>query len=64
MVALTLTNAGNRVQKQNSVLDPELVTAMFASMSQSELESALEGIERLAGYATLLTRRNARRRDG
>jgi len=62
-VDLTLTNAGNRVKRQNTVLDPELARAMFASMSESELVSALEGIERLAKYATMLTRRTARRRN-
>ena len=62
-VGLALTDAGNRVKRQNTVLDPELVRAMFASMPESELESALDGIERLAKYATILTRRSARRRN-
>jgi DNA-binding MarR family transcriptional regulator len=62
-VGLTLTDAGNRVKRQNTVLDPELVRAMFASMPESELTSALEGIERLAKYAAMLTRRRARRRN-
>lgn len=62
-VGLTLTDAGNRVKRQNTVLDPELVRAMFASMPESGLQSALEGIERLAKYATILTRRSARRRN-
>lgn len=62
-VGLTLTDLGNRVKRQNTVLDPDLVRAMFASMPELELESALEGIERLARYATILTRRSARRRN-
>jgi len=62
-VSLTLTDAGSRVKKQNTVLDPELVRAMFALMPGSQLETALEGIERLAKYATMLTRRSARRRS-
>jgi MarR family transcriptional regulator, organic hydroperoxide resistance regulator len=63
-VGLTLTHAGNRVKKLNTVLDPDLVRAMFASMPDAELESALEGIERLAKYASMLTRRRARRHNG
>jgi MarR family transcriptional regulator, organic hydroperoxide resistance regulator len=59
---LTLTEAGNRVKKQNTVLDPDLVRAMFASMPESELAAALEGIERLAKYAAMMTKRSARRR--
>jgi DNA-binding MarR family transcriptional regulator len=63
-IGLTLTEAGNRVKKQNTVLDPDLVRAMFASMPESELASALAGIERLARYAAMMTKRNARRRNG
>jgi MarR family transcriptional regulator, organic hydroperoxide resistance regulator len=59
---LTLTAAGNSVKKQNTVLDPDLVRSLFASMPEAELESALRGIERLAKYAAMLTRRTARRR--
>lgn len=62
-VGLTLTDAGNRVKSQNSVLDPELVREMFASIPKSELESGLEGIERLAKYATLLTTQRTKRRN-
>lgn len=57
---LTLTDAGNKVKKQNTVLDPERLKAMFALMPDAELEPALQGIERLAKYATMLTRRSAR----
>jgi len=59
---LTLTTAGNSIKKQNSVLDPDLVRVLFASMPEAELESALRGIELLARRATMLTRRNARSR--
>jgi MarR family transcriptional regulator, organic hydroperoxide resistance regulator len=59
---LTLTAAGNSVKKQNTVLDPDLVRSLFASMPEAELESALRGIERLAKYAAMLTRRTARSR--
>ena len=63
-IGLTLTEAGNRVKRQNTVLDPDLVRAMFASMPESELEAALEGIALLAKYAAMMTRRSARRRNG
>ena len=59
---LTITAAGNSVKKQNTVLDPDLVRSLFASMPEAELESGLRGIERLARYAAMLTRRNARSR--
>jgi MarR family transcriptional regulator, organic hydroperoxide resistance regulator len=62
-VGLTLTEAGNRIKKENTVLDPALVRGMFALMHESELEKALEGIERLAKYATILKRKRAGRRD-
>ncbi|HXX20745.1 MAG TPA: MarR family transcriptional regulator [Candidatus Acidoferrum sp.] len=62
-VGLTLTEAGNRIKKENAVLDPALVRAMFALMHESELETALEGIERLAKYATILKRQRARRQN-
>lgn len=60
---LTLTATGNRVKKQNTVLDPELVKSLFASMPKAELEPALQAVERLAKYADMLTRRRARNRD-
>jgi MarR family transcriptional regulator, organic hydroperoxide resistance regulator len=62
-VGLTLTDAGNRVKSQNSVLDAGLIKEMFASMPKSELESGLEGIERLAKYAKLLTSQRTKRRN-
>jgi MarR family transcriptional regulator, organic hydroperoxide resistance regulator len=62
-VGLTLTDAGNRIKKENTVLDPDLVGVVFASMPEFELESALQGIEQLAKYAVMLNRRRARRRN-
>lgn len=59
---LILTAAGNRVKNQNTVLDPDLVRSLFASMPKAELESALQGLEGLAKYADMLTRRKARNR--
>ncbi len=60
-VGLTLTAAGNRIKKQNTVLDPDLVRSLLASMPKSGLELALQGIEQLAKYAALQTRRKSRR---
>ena len=57
---LILTEAGNKITKQNTVLDPDRVKAMFGLMPESELELALQGVERLARYAAILTRRDAR----
>ena len=62
-MGLTLTDAGNRIKKQNTVLDPDLVGVMFASMPGLELELALQGIEQLAKYAVMLNRTRARRRN-
>jgi len=61
-VALTLTDTGNRIKKQNTVLDPDRVRALLASIAAAELEPALQGIERLARSARMLTQRIARRR--
>ena len=60
-VGLLLTSAGSRIQKYNTVLDPDLVRALFASMPKGELERALGGIELLARHATILMRRKRRR---
>jgi DNA-binding MarR family transcriptional regulator len=60
-VGLTLTEAGNRIKKQNTVLDPDLVRVMFASMPELELELSLRGIEQLAKYAVILNKRRASR---
>lgn len=62
-VSLTLTPAGARVKEQNTILDPELVKKMFRSMPAAELETALQGIEGLAKYATALLRQRKRGRD-
>jgi len=63
-VGLTLTPAGVRVKEQNSVLDPELVSAMFRSMPVGELETALRGIECIARFARIMLRQRKRGRDG
>ena len=60
---LTLTRAGARIKEQNTLLDPELMKAMFATMSAVELETALQGIERLAQAARTLLRRRSRGHD-
>jgi MarR family transcriptional regulator, organic hydroperoxide resistance regulator len=62
-VALTLTAAGTRVKEQNTILDPELLTAMFRLIPAAELESALQGMERLAKYAKILLRQRKRSID-
>ena len=62
-VALTLTAAGARIKQENSVLHPELVRAMFRTMSAEELETALRGIECLAKHAAILLRRRKREKD-
>lgn len=62
-VELTLTRAGGRVKEQNTILDPELVQAMFRLMPEKELEAALQGIESLAKHAKILLRRRKRERD-
>jgi MarR family transcriptional regulator, organic hydroperoxide resistance regulator len=60
-VGLTLTTAGTRVKEQNTILDPELVKKMLRTMSASELETALQGIERFARHARILLRQRKRR---
>jgi len=62
-VGLTLTAEGVRVKEQNTVLDPELVGAMFRLMSAGELETALQGVEHLARYARVLLRLRKREHD-
>jgi DNA-binding MarR family transcriptional regulator len=57
---LTLTRAGHRIKEQNTVLDPDLVRRLLASMPELERGFALKGIEGLARYAAKLTKRNAR----
>ena len=62
-VSLTLTPAGARVKEQDTILDGELVTAMFRLMPATELENALQGVERLAKYARILLRQRKRSID-
>lgn len=62
-IGLTLTPTGVRVKDQNTVLEPELVRAMFRSMPARELETALQGIECLAKYAKIMLRQRKRGRD-
>lgn len=59
-VSLTLTPAGVRVKEQNTVLEPELVREMFRPMPAGELETALQGVERMAKYARILLRQRKR----
>jgi MarR family transcriptional regulator, organic hydroperoxide resistance regulator len=60
-VGLILTRAGASVKEQNTILDPELVRRMFRLMSARELETALQGIERLSQHAKILLRQRRRR---
>jgi DNA-binding MarR family transcriptional regulator len=62
-VRLTLTLIGARIKEQNTVLDVELVRQMFHLMRAGELETALQGIECLAKYASILLRQRKRGRD-
>lgn len=50
-VLLRLTPAGARVCEAQSVLDPELVDAMAAQLSDADRGRALEGLALLAGAA-------------
>lgn len=59
---LTLTEAGQRIKKHNTVLDPKLVLALLTSIPHAERESALRGLECIARYALTLTRRQSRTR--
>ena len=61
-VGLTLTAAGYRIKKQNTVLDPQLVATLLTPIPPLEREAALQGVELLARYARQLTRRRARSR--
>jgi DNA-binding MarR family transcriptional regulator len=62
-VTLTLTPAGAQVKEQNSILEPALITEMLRSMPPRELETALQGLERLARYANILLRKRKRGHD-
>lgn len=59
---LTLTPPGQRIKKQNTVLDPDLVRSLMASMSAVDREAGLRGIERLAHYAAIMTKQKSRSR--
>jgi DNA-binding MarR family transcriptional regulator len=62
-IALTLRPAGVKVKEENTVLDAELVKAMFRRMPAAEAETALKGIECMAKYAKLLLRQRTRGRN-
>lgn len=62
-IGLTLTPAGSRVKEQNSVLDPDLVRTMLQLMQAAELENALQGVEAIAKYASILLRQRKRERN-
>ena len=62
-IALTLTPKGARVKDQNTILEPQLVKDIFRLIPAAELESALQGIERIAKYANILLRQRKRARD-
>ena len=62
-IALTLTPKGARVKDQNTILEPQLVKEIFRLIPAAELESALQGIERIAKYANILLRQRKRARD-
>jgi DNA-binding MarR family transcriptional regulator len=63
-IGLTLTHLGVQVKEQNTILDPELVRKMFRLMPAGELETALQGIERLAKHARILLRQRKRENGG
>jgi DNA-binding MarR family transcriptional regulator len=62
-IGLTLTRAGARIKEQNTVLDPDLLKQMFRLIPPNELETALQGIERLAKGAKILLLRRKRAHD-
>jgi DNA-binding MarR family transcriptional regulator len=50
-VELRLTEAGVRIRSQQSVLEPELVSALLAELSAAERVEALQGLDLLARAA-------------
>jgi len=62
-VGLTLTRAGTRIKEQNTVLDPDLLKQIFRLIPANELETALQGIERLANGARIILQRRKRAHD-
>ena len=53
-VDLRLTPAGNRIKRQQKVLEPELVSAVLALLNEKDRRRALRGLELLAEAATEL----------
>jgi DNA-binding MarR family transcriptional regulator len=62
-VGLLLTRAGERIKEQNTILDPDLLREMFRLIPAAELETSLQGIERLAKSAKVLLKRRKRGHD-
>jgi DNA-binding MarR family transcriptional regulator len=62
-VGLTLTQAGKRVQDQNSVLNPQLIRQLFKLIEPEQAERALAGLETIAQAAQILLKRRKRERD-
>lgn len=62
-IGLTLTDAGKRIQDQNTVLNPSLVRQLLRTMGAEEADIALSGIECLARHAAILLKRRKRRQD-
>lgn len=61
-IGVTLTAAGTRVKKQNSVLDPDLVLELLSLVRTDELNNALGGLELLAQASEkLMNKRQLRR---
>jgi DNA-binding MarR family transcriptional regulator len=48
VVALRLTEAGVRIRREKSVLDPRLVRSMLSRLTAEQLDRALQGLEMLA----------------
>jgi len=51
VAALRLTEAGVRIRREKSVLDPELVRGMLSRLTTRDLEQALQGLEILGRAA-------------
>ena len=58
---LLLTEKGQQAMSSSSVLEPDRLAALLATLSAAEQSKALEGIELLAAAAFRLTRRNRRK---
>jgi DNA-binding MarR family transcriptional regulator len=55
-VDLLLTPSGVRIKRQQKVLEPELVAAMLARLSETKRKQALRGLELLAEAAVEMIR--------